>query len=88
MPSQQTKLMSMIPDQPGQWRLVKPDGETIEFDTYHLPTGHLCAWCDEVGIAGGIDSSLFWDTDEWVGHVPASCMIGWGTFSFLGEGSG
>jgi hypothetical protein len=77
--------MCPTPDKPGQWRLVKPNGETIEFDAYYLPTGHLCAWCDEVGIAGGIDQSLCWDTDQYVGHVPVSCMESWGKFIFLGE---
>jgi len=67
-----------IPDSVGIWELRRPDGDAVTFEVYCLPTGHLVAWCDDVGIPGGIDQSIFWDDDEWVGHVPSQCMVGWG----------
>jgi len=72
-----------IPDRIGVWRLTLHDGEVLEFDVYELPTGHLCAWCVDVGLSGGIDDSLVWDTDEWVGHVPVCVMDTWGIFDFV-----
>jgi hypothetical protein len=75
-----------IPDSVGLWELRRPDGDAVIFEAYLLPTGHLVAWCDDVGIPGGIDQSILWDDDEWVGHVPSQCMVGWGEFRKLSEG--
>lgn len=69
-----------VPDAVGDWKLTRHDGEVTMFETYELPTGHLVAWCDDVGLSGGVDQSLFWDDDEWVGHIPVGCMTDWGTF--------
>jgi hypothetical protein len=69
-----------VPDAVGEWELTRHDGEVISFETYELPTGQLVAWCEECGLSGGIDHSLFWNDDEWVGHVPVCLMSDWGDF--------
>jgi hypothetical protein len=55
-----------LPDRVGVWRLTDRDGEVFEFDVYELPTGHLCAWCEEVGLSGGTG----------LGHVPVCVICG------------
>jgi len=31
---------------------------------YALPTGLLCEWCEDLGLSGGIDDSVFWADDQ------------------------
>lgn len=73
---------STVPDRVGVWRLTDHNGETTDFDVYKLPTGHLCAWCEDVDVTIDGDS-IIWDSDEWVGHVPVECMVDYGTFKFV-----
>ena len=72
-----------VPDRVGVWRLTERDGEVSEIEVYELPTGELCAWCEDVGLSGGIDESLCWGTDEWVGHIPVRMMQNYGSFEFI-----
>ena len=72
-----------VPDAVGEWELTRQDAEVTVFETYELPTGHLVAWCDDIGLSGGFDESLFWDDDEWVGHILVCLMSGWGKFRRL-----
>lgn len=78
-------MSSEVPDTIGLWTLVSHDGDVLTFETYELPTGHLVAWCEEVGLVGGVLESLFWCDDEWVGHIPVELMVGWGTFNQVAE---
>jgi hypothetical protein len=60
--------------------------EYEEFDVYPLEPvcgAPLCVWAEEAGIIG-LTTSEVWDTDEWLGHVPVSCLADpRRTFTFL-----
>ena len=83
------------PDREGRWRMSSPsyttclgyfvDAETFDFDVYPLDPacGILCAWCDEVGLRD-IALTQFWDSDEWLGHIPVHFLASpLRTFYFL-----
>lgn len=70
-----------VPDRAGLWRLTDHSGEVIEFDVYPLPNGMLCGWCEDLGL--DLSVSEFWDTDEWLGHVPVVLMREYGRFEFI-----
>jgi len=76
-------MQSAVPDRVGVWRLTDQHGEITDFDVYELPTGDLCAWCEDVDAEISGESAV-WDNDEWIGHVPVSCMSEYGKFEFVG----
>ena len=54
-----------LPDQDGPWYYKPLD---LDVDVYYLPTGHLCVWCEDVGLGDvGITQ---WSDEQWVGHIP------------------
>ena len=40
----------------------------LDVDVYLLPTGHLCVWCEDVGISGIGETR--WSDHQWLGHIP------------------
>lgn len=96
-------MSNSIPDKEGVWRIDydepcndKPGiGYTdsrpvsIELDVYALDPcdGILCIWVDDIGgcLTGPSD---FWDTDEWLGHIPVELAVSHfanAKFTYLGS---
>ena len=71
-----------MPDRVGRWRLTDSAGEVIEVEIYTLPNGELAAWCEDLGL-GGVDESIYWDDDTFVGHVPVWEFGFWYTCEFV-----
>lgn len=68
-----------IPDREGVWRLTDRNGEVFEDEVYRLPNGTLCVWGSDFGQVG-ICTTEVWETDEWLGHIPVSCLGGYWEF--------
>ena len=72
------------PDKEGVWRCHPSDDDFFDFDVYPMPNGELCAWCDEVNRRD-VDHTEYWDTDEFLGHIPVHFLKQDGEFIFLKE---
>jgi CYTH domain-containing protein len=63
-----------VPDQEGYW--VSPSGNEIEVYRLDPVGGTLCVWGPDIGYSytGNKETQSVWDTDEWQGHIPVSCI--------------
>lgn len=74
----------MTPDREGWWK--HPEYGEVEIYSIDFAGGGLWAWCDDVGVCGGVDEQVFTDGDEISGHIPASVIgDGWEFFREFGE---
>jgi len=72
-----------LPNKAGTWQISYEEYDkysetteslTVELEVYPLePCGNiLCFWAADLGIF--LDTSDFWDTDEWLGHIPVELL--------------
>jgi len=80
------KRKAKYPDCSGLWHCESIDGEFDNYvvETYPLPMGILCAWCEECG-RGDMSDTDVWSDDEWFGHVPAFCLEDDGEWTLIEE---
>lgn len=72
-----SSIITIIPDKEGVWSYKDEHGEIHEVDVYLHPSGHLCVWCQDVGIVNY--EQIFTDGDEIYGHIPVQvpCVYEW-----------
>ena len=90
MPAAVSPLVCAHPDRPGWWRIDHDEvvgwangranawaPASVEVEVYPLEPvqGTLCVWGDDLGFSFDGPSDV-WDTDEWLGHLPASLLPG------------